>query len=96
MIQMNDGVDIESIYNELILKMQSAALQYIPKSKGKRKGKIVPWWNERCRNAVRKKRKAFKVLRKTHNWENMIIYKKTQAETRKIIREVKRVLESIL
>ncbi len=33
---------------------------------------------------------AFKVLRKTHNWENMIIYKKTQAETRKIIREVKK------
>ncbi len=53
-------------------------------------GKIVPWWNEKCSIAVRRKRKAFKKLKRTHNWKNMIMYKKTQAETRTIIREVKK------
>ncbi|MGL4867480.1 MAG: hypothetical protein ACRC4S_02310, partial [Cetobacterium sp.] len=31
-----------------------------------------------------------KKLKRTHNWKNMIMYKKTQAESRKIIREVKK------
>lgn len=90
MIKMNERIIIERIYAELISVIQNAARECIPKSKGKRVGKIVPWWNEECAIAVKRKRKAFKILRKTHNWENMIIYKKAQAETRRTIREMKK------
>lgn len=90
MIKMNEGIIMERIYTELISVKQSAASECIPKSKGKRVGKKVPWWNERCTIAVKGKKKAFTILKKMHNWENILIYKKTQAETRRTIKEVKK------
>ncbi len=90
LIKVNEDIGIERIYTEVVSTIHNGANECIPKSTGKRVGKIVPWWNEKCSIAVRRKRKAFKKLKRTHNWQNMIMYKKTQAETRKIIREVKK------
>ncbi len=90
LIKVNEDIGIERIYTEVVSTIRNGATESIPKSTGKRVGKIVPWWNEKCSIAVRRKRKAFKKLKRTHNWENMIMYKKSQAETRKIIREVKK------
>ncbi len=31
----------------------------IPKAKGNRRDKVVPWWNEECSNAIKNRNKAY-------------------------------------
>lgn len=50
--------DIEVISEKIIGVMKNAAVSNIPKSKGRRKTKMVPWWNKECDEAIRRKRRA--------------------------------------
>lgn len=40
-------------------------------------------WNEKCAIAVRRKRKEFKMLKRTHFWQNMIIFEKKKLNINK-------------
>lgn len=51
---------------------------------------MVPWWNEDCNEAIRNKRKAFRKLKSTHNFQNVINYKAAQAVVRRVVRKAKR------
>lgn len=57
---------VEMISKEIVQAIQTAANTYIQKGRRGRKNKMVPWWNEECKKAMSKKRKAFKRVRKTH------------------------------
>lgn len=87
-IEYND--DIETLENKIKKGIITAAMESIPKSKGKVKRKIVPWWDEECKEAVRNRNKAFKIMKRTHNFRHMIQYKYAQAIVRKTIRQAKR------
>ncbi len=67
-----------------------AANESIPKSNGQMKRKMVPWWTEECSAVVKERNKALRILRRTHNFQNLIKYKQMQAKVRKIIRNAKR------
>ncbi|XP_013856479.1 uncharacterized protein LOC106512397 [Austrofundulus limnaeus] len=82
-----DIEDIEEKIREVIMK---AAKLAIPISKGKRTKKEVPWWTQKCSEAIRKRNQTFRILRRTHNYQNLIEYKKAQAEVRKVIKKAKK------
>jgi len=68
----------------------------IPKSKQRRNKKLVPWWTEECRQAVKKRNRAFKLVKNTHNMQHLIQYKKAQANVRNSTSSLKGKLEDIL
>lgn len=53
--------------------------------------KRVPWWTKECENAIKSRNKAFRMFIRTHNFQNLIEYKKMQANVRKTIKSVKKV-----
>ncbi len=44
LIKVNEDIGIERIYTEVVSTIRNGASECIPKSRGKRVGKIVPWW----------------------------------------------------
>lgn len=87
-IDYND--DIETLESKIKNGIITAAMKSIPKSKGNVKRKTVPWWDEECKEAVRNRNKAFKIMKRTHNFMHMIKCKYAQAIVRKTIRQRKR------
>lgn len=69
-----DYMDIEVAYNKIKEGILKAALVSIPKSKGKVKRKMVQWWHDMRKEAVRNR--AFKVLKRSLNL-SLIRYKKS-------------------
>lgn len=49
-----------------------AAMDAIPKRSGKLVRKAVPWWNEKCDEVVRERNRAFRRLKRTHNFQHLI------------------------
>lgn len=62
----------------------------LPRSKPKNLKKIVPWWTDKCKQAIKERNKAFKTLKRTHNFQNLIEYKKAQGMVRKTIKTAKK------
>lgn len=88
-IDLNEDIEVvEGKIREIFIE---AANQAISKSKGKMKRKAVPWWSDECAKAVKDRNKAFRILRRTHSLQNLIVYKYAQAKVKKIIRNAKRV-----
>lgn len=52
--------------------------------------KMVPWWSEGCKEAIKARNKAFKVIKLNHTFNKLIEYKKAQAKAKRIICEAKR------
>lgn len=70
--------------------MSAAASSSIPKKgKGLQK-KMVPWWSKECDEVIRRRNKAFRVLRKFPTPENLIQYKYRRALARKVIKSAKK------
>lgn len=84
----NKVEEIEEAFRSVIIE---AAELTIPKTKGNiRERKNVPWWSEVCEKAIKARNKSLKILRKTHNVENLLKYKKLQAEVRRVVKKAKR------
>lgn len=81
---------IEDANRQVTSAIIMAAEEAIPKGKNKGNRKLVPWWNEECHQAVRTRNKAFRIVKRTHNLQNLIQYKKAQAVVRRTIRQAKR------
>lgn len=47
----------------------SAASKSIPKGTGNGKKKIVPWWNDECKKAIKERNHAFRNLRNLRKCE---------------------------
>uniref|UniRef100_A0A8C6KLW6 Reverse transcriptase domain-containing protein n=1 Tax=Nothobranchius furzeri TaxID=105023 RepID=A0A8C6KLW6_NOTFU len=81
-------VEMEEVFRSVIIEAAELA---IPKTKGNtRERKNVPWWSEVCEKAIKARNKSLKMLRKTHNMENLLNYKKLQAEVRRVVKKAKR------
>lgn len=53
--------------------------------------KPVPWWTEECSKIIKERNKAFKILRRTHNFQRLVEYKMIQAQVKKVVRKAKRI-----
>lgn len=88
--QISDNMEVERMDREIKQGIISAATRSIPKSTGRKKNKLVPWWDEKCKQAVKSRNKAFKLVKRYHNFQHLIQYKQAQAIVRKPIRQAKR------
>lgn len=87
-IDLNQDIEeIDEKFREVVLK---AAYLSISKSKGKMKKKPVPWWSEECSKIVNERNKAFKMLKRTYNFQRLMEYKRIQAQVKKVVRNAKR------
>lgn len=90
MVAIDSKEDIDIFNEKVCAVILEAALESIPKSKGKMTRKAVPWWTEKCSKVVKDRNKAFKLLKRTHNYNHLILFKKAQALVRRTIRQAKR------
>lgn len=67
-----------------------------PKSTVNGKKKMVPWWSDECKNAIKARNDAFRILRKQLSQDNLIDYQGKRAMARKIIKSSKKNLVGIL
>lgn len=82
--------DIDKINQKVSTAIIKAAQETIPKSTGKNRKKSVPWWDKNCEMAIKGKNRAFKQLKKQHNLETLVQYRKAQAIVRKTVKTAKR------
>ena len=66
-----------------------AAKRTIPMTKQHNRS-MVPWWNDECSRAKRRKRAAFMKMRRSFKMEDVIEYKKRRAHARKVILTAKK------
>lgn len=52
--------------------------------------KVVPWWSDEFNKAINARNKAFRKVKGSFSFNDLIEYKKTQAEVRRMIRNAKR------
>ena len=63
----------------------------IPKTSGQPRRTPVPWWTKECGDAIRARKRAFKLFDRRSTTENLIAFKKARAFARRTIREAKAV-----
>ncbi|XP_076392697.1 uncharacterized protein LOC143265297 [Megachile rotundata] len=83
---MNDINSTIEILSNIIIE---AANEAIGTSLPPKKRNPVPWWNDRCKEALRNSKRAFNRLKRHFSEENLIQFKKLRATVRKIIKESK-------
>ncbi len=87
-------IDVSGNIDETNKQITSAIIMAadgsIPRSNQRRNKKLVPWWTEECRLAVKNRNRAFKLVKNTHNMQHLIQYKKAQANVRRTVRQAKR------
>lgn len=89
-IMSYSGDDVEELNSMITGILYESAEETIGKSTGMRKKKMVPWWSEVCKEAVKARNKAFKVIKSNHTFNKLIEYKKAQAKAKRVICEAKR------
>lgn len=82
--------DHEQDYAFFINTLTDAANASIPKSKPTSHHKSVPYWNKNCKEAVKKRNKAFKNYKSSNSIDHLIEYKKEKATTQKLIRSTQK------
>ena len=88
-IPISEFSDIDVLCSYITDVIVAAATSSIPISKPM-KGKIsVPWWNGCCRVAVNKKKAAYRRYMRTPTLTNYNLYKKANAQAKRIVRESK-------
>ena len=77
-----DSMDLWGSYNNGVLQ---ACDELCRKTKGKGDRGIAWWWNEQVRDAIDRKKKAFKLWCTKRSMENKNNYRKARNETKKVI-----------
>ena len=67
-----------------------AAHASIFRSGGRNNKKTVPWWTPKCKEAIQKKRRAWRMYKRNKTEVNYINFKRLSAVARRTIREAKR------
>ena len=62
----------------------------IPISQSKKNQTNVPWWNDKCKDTIKDRNRAFKNLCRTLTTDNLIDYQKKKAIARRVIKEATR------
>uniref|UniRef100_A0A3B5QAR3 Reverse transcriptase domain-containing protein n=1 Tax=Xiphophorus maculatus TaxID=8083 RepID=A0A3B5QAR3_XIPMA len=83
-------MDINDINLEISEIIMEAADNSIKKTGCRNDKKMVPWWTNECKKAIKLRNKAFKVLKGNPIYKNLIDYKRKQAMVRRTIKNAKR------
>lgn len=82
---------------EISTSIVAAAREAIPKLEPRLLNRILPWWSKECKDAVKERNRAFRSLKKFHNFQSLVEYKRAQAQVRRTEKEGKKgVLEEVL
>ena len=77
-------------YDYFTGEVLSSAEASIPKTKGKPRRPVVPWWNKTCSIMRKVTRKCYKRFKTSGSMQSKIIYQRSLAKQRKYFRKVKR------
>lgn len=89
-ISQNRYDSIDDFNVNVVEIMHSTAKEVIGKGSGLKQHKVVPWWSDECNKAIKARNKAFRKVKGSFSFNNLIEYKKTQAEVRRAMRKTKR------
>lgn len=85
-IMPNLSNNIEELNSMITNIIYESAEKAICKSTGLKKKKMVHWWNNECKEAIKVRKKAFKKLKINHSFDNLILYKKAQSKVRRTVK----------
>ena len=68
----------------------SAATQSIPLTKAPKKANPVPWWNNTVRQAIAKRKRAFRTYLRTRTDQDLIIRNRERANAKRVIKQAKK------
>ncbi len=88
--QISDNMNTDIINSKIRQGIILAAACYIPKSTGRMRKKRAPWWDDKCKQAIKSRNKAFKLVKRSRNFQHLVQYKQAQAMVRKTIRQARR------
>ena len=72
-------------------KILYSATETIPRTTGMPRRPPVPWWTDECKEAIRARRRAFRVFDRMSTAENLVAFRKARARARRTIKEAKRI-----
>lgn len=81
---------MDELNKEVVTAVIKSAIESIPKASGCRNKKNMPWWDENCKQAIKARNRAFRLLKKHHSMESLGQYKRSQAVVRRTVRAAKR------
>ncbi|KAK7877307.1 hypothetical protein WMY93_031957 [Mugilogobius chulae] len=90
MVYVNEFDSISCMNNQLTEGIIGAAQRSIPMSKNKHDRVLVPWWTDECRQAIKTRNRAFRLLNRTLSMQNLIQYRRAQAVVRRTIKQAKK------
>ena len=73
-------------YDKIAELIKSAADRAIPNGTRRRHKKMLPYWNEHCKEAIRLKRKAKRRMMQTRSMEDCMEFRKTKSATQRTVR----------
>ena len=82
--------DVDELNSKITNILCEAAEEVIGKSSGMRKRKMVPWWSDDCKEAVKSRNKAFRNIKSNHSYTNLMDFKRAQSKVKRVVREAKR------
>ena len=71
-------------------RLIEAAEQFVPRTSGAPRRAPVPWWSDKCRDAILARKRAMRAFQRNSNTANMIAFKKARAFARRTIKDAKR------
>lgn len=80
--------DIARDFTNLLISHANSCSPPMRSSNSQRK--MVPWWNDECKKAIRERRKALKQLKKNYSLENHVHFQKLRARARFVQKQAKR------
>lgn len=89
-ISINNDQTVDEINSSVSSFILDAASQSIPVSQNQKKQTNVPWWNDKCSEAIKDRNRAFKNLCRTLTMDNLVNYQRKKALARKVIKEAKK------
>lgn len=87
---VDDSMSVEGLCREVSTSILAAAGEAIPKSESRPLSRIVPWWSKECQDAVKDRNSIFRQLKRSHNFQCMMEYKRAQALVRRAVRKAKK------
>ena len=90
MLEIEIGEDVDQLNTNVCRVILEAVERTIKRKEGKGKKRMVPWWNKECSKAIKSRNKAFRRLKGNHRFENLIEYKRSQANVRRTIKNARK------
>ncbi|GBN92256.1 hypothetical protein AVEN_12459-1 [Araneus ventricosus] len=85
-----DNHTVGEALENIISIIKTAADASIPLAKGTRRRQYKPWWNDLCQQAYKAQQKAWNTFRRYPTTANLIKFKKSKADSRRIQRQSQR------